>query len=73
MGERPYHGAGAVLFDYPNDKPRHWNLFDEKTLVKHGHFARGVGKNHDRYIDKEVCFLRHAISTDKARTKWILV
>ena len=63
-------GQVKYFFDDPNYKPKFWNPFDWKALVKHGHFAWWSGKNYDRYIDKEVRFLRHAISIDEARTKF---
>ncbi|MBU1213187.1 MAG: DUF2235 domain-containing protein [Alphaproteobacteria bacterium] len=49
---------------------RLWNPLDWIAAVRHGHMAWWSGKNYDRYVDREVPFLRHALSIDEARTKF---
>lgn len=49
------------------------NPLDWPALVRHGHLAWWSGKHYDRYVDKEVRFLRHARSIDEARRKFPLV
>ncbi|MBU4527085.1 MAG: DUF2235 domain-containing protein [Hoeflea sp.] len=46
-------------------KPWHWI-----AAFRHGHMAWWSGKNYDWYIDREVRYLRHALSIDETRTKF---
>jgi hypothetical protein len=54
----------------PDRRIRFWNPLDWPTLFRHGHVAWWSGKHYDRYIDREVRFLRHALSIDEARAKF---
>jgi uncharacterized protein (DUF2235 family) len=45
--------------------PRRW-LY----LLTHAHIAWWSGKHYDRYVDKEVRFLRHALAIDEDRAKF---
>ena len=47
-----------------------WNPCDWPAAIKHGHIAWWSGKNYDRYVDREIPFLRHALSIDEARAKF---
>ncbi|QIB35784.1 T6SS phospholipase effector Tle1-like catalytic domain-containing protein [Ancylobacter pratisalsi] len=54
----------------PDRKIRFWNPLDWFALVRHGHIAWWSGKHYDRYIDREVPYLRHALAIDEARAKF---
>lgn len=45
--------------------PRRW-LF----AFRHAHVAWWSGKNYDRFVDKEIPFLRHALSIDEDRARF---
>lgn len=64
--------AGQVkyFFNDPNRKPRLWNPLDWLAIARHGHIAWWSGKFYDRYVDREVRFLRHALAIDEARLKF---
>jgi uncharacterized protein (DUF2235 family) len=64
--------AGQVkyFFKDPDRKPRLWNPLDWFAIARHGHVAWWSGKNYDRYVDREVRFLRHALAIDEARLKF---
>jgi uncharacterized protein (DUF2235 family) len=64
--------AGQIKYFFrdPNKKVRIWNPLDWFDIVRHGHIAWWSGKNYDRYVDREVRFLRHALSIDEARLKF---
>lgn len=49
---------------------RAWNPLDWWRVLKSGHFAWWSGKNYDRYVDREIPHLRHALSIDEARRKF---
>jgi uncharacterized protein (DUF2235 family) len=54
----------------PSRRLRLWNPLDWVALARHGHLAWWSGKNYDRYVDREVRYLRHALSIDEARKKF---
>lgn len=58
------------FFKNPDRKPKFWNPLDWVALARSSHIARWSGKNYDRYIDREVCYLRHAMAIDEARAKF---
>jgi hypothetical protein len=45
--------------------PRRWI-----SAAKHSHVAWWTGKHYDRYVDREIAFLRHAQSIDEDRLKF---
>ena len=49
---------------------RLWNPFDWFDIARNGHVAWWSGKNYDRYIDREVRLLRHALAIEEARLKF---
>ena len=63
---------GQVKYFLPEAERRirFWNPLDWSTLLRNGHVAWWSGKHYDRYIDREVRFLRHALSIDEARAKF---
>lgn len=64
--------AGQVkyFFKDPTRKPRLWNPLDWLAIARNGHIAWWSGKNYDRYVDREVRFLRHALAIDEARLRF---
>lgn len=58
------------FFEDEKRRLRWWNPLDWYAAVRHGHMAWWSGKYYDRYVDKEIPFLRHALSIDEARTKF---
>ena len=64
--------AGQVkyFFRNPDRRVRLWNPLDWFAIARHGHLAWWSGKNYDRYVDREVRFLRHALAIDEARLKF---
>lgn len=56
----PASAAGLRWWD-----PRLWIL-----AVRHGHFAAWRAKYYDRYADREIRYLRHALSIDEERAKF---
>ncbi|MEO1168756.1 MAG: DUF2235 domain-containing protein [Pseudomonadota bacterium] len=54
----------------PDRRLRWWNPLDLPAAISNGHFAWWSGKNYDRYIDREVPYLRHALSIDEDRAKF---
>lgn len=64
--------AGQVkyFFKNPDRRVRLWNPLDWFAIARHGHLAWWSGKNYDRYVDREVRFLRHALAIDEARLKF---
>jgi len=67
--------AGQVkyFFKDPNRKLRLWNPLDWLAVARHGHVAWWSGKHYDRYVDREVRYLRHALAIDEARKRFPLV
>jgi uncharacterized protein (DUF2235 family) len=63
-------GQIKYFFNDPHWKPRFWNPLDWPALVRHSHIAWWSGKNYDRYVDREVRYLRHALAIDEARMKF---
>jgi uncharacterized protein (DUF2235 family) len=57
----------AALQRSPWD-PRRW-----LKALNHGHMAWWTGKYYDRYVDREIRYLRHAISIDEDRAKFPVV
>ena len=53
-----------------NRKLKWWNPLDWYRVARNGHFAWWSGKNYDRYVDREIPYLRHALSIDEARTRF---
>lgn len=45
--------------------PRRWFY-----QIRHSHLAWWSGKYYDRYVDREVCFLRHALAIDEDRARF---
>ncbi len=58
------------FFPDPDRRLRLWNPLDWVAAIRHGHLAWWNGRNYDRYIDREVPFLRHALSIDEDRAKF---
>lgn len=60
--------AGQIKYFHPDPewkpswRPRSWY-----ELARRSHLAWWSGKNYDRYIDREVRYLRHALAIDEAR------
>ncbi|MDQ0513528.1 phospholipase effector Tle1 domain-containing protein [Ancylobacter amanitiformis] len=63
-------GQVKYFFKDPDRKIRFWNPLDWLALARHGHIAWWSGKHYDRYIDREVPFLRHALAIDESRAKF---
>lgn len=62
-------GQIKYFFVDPDRRIRFWNPLDWFALARYGHLAWWSGKHYDRYIDREVRYLRHAFSTfARART-----
>lgn len=66
-------GQVKYFFRDPNRKPRFWNPLDWVALAKNSHFAWWSRKNYDRYVDREVRYLRHALAIDEARASFARV
>ena len=64
------YGQFKYFFPDSVERPslRHWRK--AWSLRPRVHFARWTGKNYDRYVDKEVRFLRHAQAIDEARANF---
>lgn len=64
------YGQIKYFFPDPVERPslRKWR--QAWSLRPSVHFARWTGKNYDRYVDKEVRYLRHAQAIDEARAKF---
>jgi uncharacterized protein (DUF2235 family) len=54
----------------PKQKLNWWNPLHWPDLYRHGHIAWWSGTNYDRYVDREVRYLRHALAIDEARKKF---
>ncbi len=67
--------AGQIkyFFEDPDRKPKLWNPLDWIDIFRNGHIAWWSGKYYDRYIDREVPFLRHALAIDEARKSFARV
>lgn len=63
-------GQVKYFFKEAERKPRFWNPLDWPALAAHSHLAWWSGKNYDRYVDREVRYLRHALAIDEARAKF---
>ena len=63
-------GQFKYFFEDPKRRLNMWNPLDWVAAFKNGHIARWSGKNYDRYVDREVRYLRHALSIDEARAKF---
>ena len=64
--------SGQVKY-FPKDltrKVRFWHPRDLLELARHSHIAWWSGKNYDRYVDREVRYLRHALAIDEWRSKF---
>ncbi|MBJ6121307.1 T6SS phospholipase effector Tle1-like catalytic domain-containing protein [Sphingomonas mollis] len=61
------------FFADPNRRVRWWNPFDWIAAIRVGHLAWWSGKHYDRYVDREVRYLRHALSLDEERTRFPFV
>lgn len=61
------------FFEDPDRRLRWWHPIDWVDAYRHGHFALWTGKHYDRYIDRDVRFLRHAQSIDEARANFARV
>lgn len=58
------------FFEDQERRLRWWNPIDWFLALRHGHMAWWSGKNYDRYVDREIPFLRHALSINEARKKF---
>lgn len=67
---RVIKGQWKYFFEDPTKKIRWWNPFSWWAVWWHGHMAWWSGKNYDWYVDREVRFLRHALSIDEERRKF---
>lgn len=63
-------GQYKIFLPTPGARLRWWNPLDWLTTIRNGHFAWWSGKNYDRYVDREIPFLRHALSLDEERAKF---
>ncbi|MBL8903583.1 MAG: DUF2235 domain-containing protein [Rhizobiales bacterium] len=63
-------GQIKYFFKDPSRRPKRWNPCDWVAILRHGHLAWWSGKNYDRYVDREVRYLRHALAVDEARRKF---
>jgi uncharacterized protein (DUF2235 family) len=63
-------GQVKYFFDDPNRKPKFLNPLDWPDIVRNCHLAWWSEKNYDRYVDREIPHLRHALSIDEARKKF---
>lgn len=57
-------------FDDPKRRLRWWNPVDWFVGLRVGHLGWWSGKDYDRYVDREVPHLRHALSIDEDRAKF---
>jgi uncharacterized protein (DUF2235 family) len=57
--------ADDVAYLKPRWHPRRWGY-----QLTHAHLAWWSGKYYDRYVDREVPFLRHALSIDEDRARF---
>jgi hypothetical protein len=64
--------GGQIKYFIPeaSRKVHFWNPLDWGTLAKRSHIAWWSGKNYDRYVDREVRYLRHALAIDEERTRF---
>lgn len=53
------------VVDLPKWHPRRW-----LSGLRHAHYAAWSGEHYDRYVDREVGYLRHAQSIDEDRKKF---
>lgn len=53
------------VVDLPKWHPRRW-----LSGIRHAHVAWWSGKDYDRYVDREVSYLRHALAIDEDRKKF---
>lgn len=63
-------GQWKYFFEDETRRPKFWNPLDWIAVIRNGHLAWWSGKNYDRYIDREVPYLRHALAIDEARAKF---
>lgn len=66
-------GQWKYYFEDPSYKPRFWNPLEWPKLYRNGHLAVWTGKNYDKYIDREVPHLRHALAIDETRRNFARV
>jgi hypothetical protein len=64
--------AGQIkyFFDDPKRRPQFWNPLDWLAIARHSHIAWWSEKNYDRYVDREIPTLRHALAIDETRKKF---
>lgn len=64
--------AGQIKYFHPDPdwKPSLWRPRSWLELARGSHLAWWSGKNYDRYIDKEVRYLRHAMAIDETRASF---
>lgn len=67
---RAWTSQFKYFLDDPDRRLRLWNPFDWLTGIRVGHMAWWSGRHYDRYVDREVPFLRHALSIDEDRRKF---
>ena len=66
-------GQFKYFFEDPKRRLRWWNPLDWVAAIRHGHLAWWSGKHYDRYVDREIPFLRHALSIDEERARFLQV
>ena len=66
-------GQVKYFFEDPDRKPSFWNPLDWPDLVRHGHLAWWTGRHYDKYVDREIPHLRHALAIDEARKSFARV
>ncbi|BCJ92159.1 hypothetical protein IZ6_28940 [Terrihabitans soli] len=64
--------AGQIKFFVPDEylQYRWWDPRRVFVIARHTHLAWWSGKHYDRYVDREVPFLRHALAIDESRSKF---
>lgn len=63
-------GQFKYFFADPERRLRWWNPLDWLAGLRVGHLAWWSGKHYDRYVDREIPHLRHALSIDEDRAKF---
>lgn len=60
-------GQIKYFFEDPNRKPKWFRPWDWWAVFRNGHIAWWSGKHYDRYVDREIPYLRHALAIDEWR------
>ncbi|WP_353176352.1 DUF2235 domain-containing protein [Salinisphaera sp. T5B8] len=67
---RVWAGQFKYFFEDPERRIHLWNPLHWPAAIRAGHFANWNGSNYDEYVDREVGFLRHALSIDENRKRF---